>query len=395
VTLQWAAFEMRTGRNIADLPTLDVEYPLRRMLSNYSTAAAHLNLDGAPPNWERAVQEGASWLACWDDVDPDESILWCGYVVNGLYDATRDIVDLNLTTAEFYADRRFTGDTIHDHEGRDDIFTDTVTSRIDDGSDPGIPITVVTAPGSTNPVVLGDGDAGELIWQNTDNASVLTRWGQMIGQVGGEYTIDWHWVTFGDGARGIAATLYVADKLGTPRTPGFDPAVTFDYPGSLIAFKQVRDYSAGKGANKIVAYSSGEGGVTPYAPPVYAADLQSSGRATFEQRYQPAPSVSVDTLAQYAAKALKILAPGGRSVTMTASSVAAAVTGRQFGRDWHLGDDLGYSVAAEYLAEDGLTVRQVLAFPRGLDGVGRAIAAEISDTTISPILADAEIYQGT
>jgi len=111
VTLQWVAADALTLRVLEDLPTLHVDYPLRRSLGQYETGTAHLDLDGAPPQWPRATLPGASVLACFDDTDPARSIQWAGLVI-GRTRSPIDVVDLSLITLEGYLDRRYVGDAI-------------------------------------------------------------------------------------------------------------------------------------------------------------------------------------------------------------------------------------------------------------------------------------------
>lgn len=383
MTRQWVSADLRTGRVIADLPSVDVDYPLRRTLSNFDTATGHLYLDGAPPNWVRATLEGAAVLACYDDVILDDgtqprAIEWAGYVTGCTPAAEDDKVDLSLTTLEGYFDRRYVEDETYAGGWRA-IVADIVTKYVTDaGTDPGLQLLALD--------YSGDGAApdGPLVWQNTDNATVLSRINQLIGQFGGEFTVEWAWS--GDG-QSLVPTLVFGDRIGQVATLA-SPAVTFEIPGMVATAQQSRDYSDGRGANKVVAFSSGEGTVTPYAPPVYAADLQ--GRPTFEYRYSPKTSESdLTVLASYARQALKILAPGAQSVTVSlASTDPAAMRGRRLGVDWRIGDDVGYVIGG--VGQDGKDT--VPAFPGGLVGVGRVIAYELNDTTVNPIFADPVIY---
>jgi hypothetical protein len=202
---------------------------------------------------------------------------------------------------------------------------------------------------------------------------------QVFAQLGGEYTVEWSWSS---DKESLVPTLVFGDRIGAAAPSGLDPAVTFELPGSLTSFTQARDFSSGKGANKVVPYSSGQGSSTPYGTPVTAP--VADGRPVFEYRYQPASNLSPTALTSYAQQAIKILAPGARPISMTAA-LAACLKGRQLGIDWHLGDDIGYQVGVS---------KPVPAFPGGLAGVGRCIGYELTDTTITPILADATLYQG-
>jgi hypothetical protein len=67
------------------------------------------------------------------------------------------------------------------------------------------------------------------------------------------------------------------------------------------------------------------------------------------------------------------------------------VKGRRYGKDWQLGDQIGYSVPGSWTDEQGSTAYS-LAFPDGLEGVGRVIAVDVNEASISPILADSAVY---
>jgi len=308
MTRQWVAAEMVTGRLIASLPgvELDPGSPLRKTISTYDTALGSLQLTpdpvdpmrAQPENWERALEEGASVLACFDDTDPLRSIQWSGWVSLQKRDGASDSVAFTLATLESYLDCRFVGDVTYDTTwGRNAIIADLIANWI-------------TAGGPTIQLELDYSGAGpkpaeSLVWQNTDNKSVLDRITQLCAQLGGEFTIDCAWSADG---LSLVHTLHFGDKIGTPAAAGKDPDVTFEQPGVITAFSQVRDYSKGKGANKVVPYSSGQGTTTPYGTPVLASDF--AGRPIFEFRYQPAPSISPVALQQYAAQAIKVLARG-------------------------------------------------------------------------------------
>lgn len=372
MTLQCASFDLRTGRNIADLPGVVPDWPLPRALSNYSTATAKLYLDGAPVNWPRAVLEGASVLAFYDDADGMEqhAIQWAGYVNGATPQAAQDLVELSLVTLDGYMDRRYVGDESFSSGWRAVVRNIVTNNVITTMSEPGIDGLLLDYTGDGELVTDSNGDP--LIWQNTDNTTVLGRINQLIGKFGGEFTIEWAWSADG---QSIVPTLVLGDRIGQVATLA-SPAVTFEYPGMVGDASQARDYSDGRGANKIVAFSSGEGTVTPYAQPVYAADFE--GRPTFEYRYSPLTSES-DTLilARYASQAVKILGPGARPMTVSlATTDPKAMLGRRLGVDWRLGDDVGYVIGSS-----------IPAFPGGVAGVGRVVAYEINEATINPIFA--------
>lgn len=389
MTLQWVAADLLTGRVVADLPSFDPQWPLKRTVSTATNGTGTLHLAGAPENWEQAIRDGASLLACYDDADDSHPIAWCGYVPTvGELEVASDDVPVSMATFEALFDRVYVGNvtyTITDH--RDDILADLVQTWFSTTGIAYLQLSYTPGGGPTPPLMDSPPASipnAAIIMQNADDATLLTRMQQVISQLGGEFTVDW---AFSADQEFLVPTLSFGDRIGRGAVAGSDPAVTFEMPGSLLNLRQLRDYSAGAGANKIVPYSSGQGSSTPFGTPVV---LPTEGRPVFEYRYQPASNVSPAGLAPYAQQAAKILGPGRRPVSLVVSLPRSK--GRRLGVDWALGDDIGYAVRSPYVNAYNQEVT-VPAFPRGIAGVGRSIGYEVTDSTITPVLVDAEIYQ--
>lgn len=376
--LQWVSANLLTGQDIADLPGFEAAYPLLRTLSAAESATGTFHLDkNTPENWQEAFYPAGTVLACFDDTDPAMSIIWAGVLTGiGPLDVAGNEVPVSMTTFEAWLNRNIVGDVTYPAtQAANDIIAAMVTTWFTNVS--GIGLQLAYTPGA------GQMPTADLVLQNTDNMGVQTRIDQIFGQLGGEYTIEWAWAA---NSQGIVPTLVFGTRIGQAVTAGNQPAVTFESPGTLTGFQWTWDYSEGAGANRIVAYSSGQAGTTPYAPPVAGPP---DGRPVIEYRYSPAPSLSVAQLTQYAQQAAVVLAPGKQIATLTASTINPV--GRRFGTDWWLGDDIGYTVTSPYIDEGGNTVT-VRAFPKGISGVGRCIGVQINETTITPILADKTIY---
>lgn len=375
MTQRWLAASLTSGAVILDAVAFEPQWPLRRSLSNYDTATGTYYLDHAPPDWQQAIAAGVSVLAMYDEDDEQRSIQWAGYITHDDPDSARDAVDLNLTTLEGYLDRRYVGDityAVTNGWQRDTVIADLVAKYVNTaGSIPGVPIQVVQCS-SGGPALTVD-----LVLQNADNATVLTRINELIGQYGGEFAIEWTWAADG---KTLVPVLFVGDHIGTASSTGV-PSVTLEQPGPILSVRYPTDYSAGAGANICTAYSSGQGKVTPYSPTQQVADF--AGRPAFEDRFQPkASEPDVATLTKYAQQRLAVLSPGAQPLTVTLA-LEALSAGRRFGLDWAIGDDLGWAVDP------------CKAFPQGLSGVGRVIAAEFTDDkTLTPIFADPSVYTG-
>lgn len=381
MALQWVAADLSTGQVIADLPSVVPSWPLRRTISNYDTGQVTLHLDGAPENWQRAVKAGASVLACYDDrIYPDGTqpnpIQWAGYVTNTDPQVTDDTVVVYLTTLEGYLNRRYVRDVTYT-AGWQSIVASLIGSYVTGGTLPGITLLLDHPDAGTVPT-------NPLVWQNTDNATVLTRINQLIGEFGGEFTINWAWSTDG---RSIVPTLQFGPRIGQATVAGLGPAVTFDLPGCVTAASQPSSYADGDGANVITYYSSGQGDVTPYAADAVVADFDD--RPAFEFRDSPVPSVTDTTrLHAFAVQALKVLSHGATPLSLTVTRENDF--GRTYGIDWRMGDDIGYSIGG--LDDQGNDT--VLAFPGGIRGGGRVIAVELTDeSSLTPILFQTAIYR--
>lgn len=367
MALQWISTSARTGFLISDLPTFEPDWPLRRTLCKYETATGALHLDGASRNWLEATQRGGAVLHCYDDEDPALELLWSGHIITRTRDAS-DEVKLSLVTTEGYFDRRFVGDEQFLAAGQN-LIADRLISQYaaDRPGWPGLPLTA--APVSSSD---GDGAARDQLYQNTDNATLYSRLGQLAGLDGGlEWFVRWVWT---DDGTGVRAEFVRGTRVGVPAGPD-GPSMVFEMPGPVVDFSLLESYEDGKGANYVSAYSSGQGDSTPFSAPWQPADMQ--GMPVYEYRYQPQASVTDQTqLDAYARQAGAILAPGQNALTLTAQITAST----RHGGGWSLGDDVGAA-----LGTDG-SVRSV---PGGYVTTGRALAYELNDAerTISPILA--------
>lgn len=367
MTRQWVAAQLRTGQVLEYLPSLVCDWPLRRTIGQFDVASAHLYLTGAPGNWLDATLPGGALLATYDDDDETEAIQWAGYVTKRTRRTDADAVDLELSTAEGYFDRRdVAADLTYTTTGQNAIVAALAGLFIVDGPTPGIPLVI-----STN----GAGAARTISYRDADSATVYQRITELAALQGGpEWTIEWSWSA---DRLSLVPTLYVGDRIGAAmRTPS--PAATFEMPGCVTDATLVEDYSAGKGANNVLALPSTSGN-----SPGAASSTDFQNRPTFDFRWQPSSSAGDNaTLTGYAQRALAQLAPGAIAVTLTAELASAP----RCGVDWHLGDDVGYSIGG--LDDAGRDI--VRAFPGGYAGVARCIGYELGESTISPIIASGQ-----
>jgi hypothetical protein len=375
----WVATEARTGVIIADLPLLDVP-SVKQTVGRYETvsgATLPINTDDAPADWVRATKKNASHLILLADnpSDPAHGIPVIGYRVTRRTRNESDLCKLDLATAESYLDCRYVGNETYAGVGQNDIFADLITKYVLDGAlggtsgKNGIPIRVQNT-------TAGAGKPRDRTYTDQDDKTIYSIFTDMAGVIGGfEWYIGWEWQ---HNPERITPVVYVGDRVGVAPPPGLGPAVTFDLPGPDVSFRLVEDYSQGRGANDVVAVSSGVGASRPQS---VHETIAHADEPTVEWRYTPSTSIiDVNTLNAHATQTVAAMAGG-------ASALALVVTpgdGTQLGIDWGVGDDVGYNVGGNL---DG--VELVPAFPGGISGIARVGGFELSpsDTTVlTPVL---------
>lgn len=372
-SLSWVATEMLTGKVIADLPDLDgggSPITLAQTLGRYETVTAALPLPTAPENWNLATTPGASCMVLLQDGIP----VWGGFVSRRGRTAG-DMVSLSLMTMEGYLNRRYMGDVTYTATGQNTILQSMIIAYIATGSNGGIPLRVQVVNG-------GAGFVRTRQYFDKDDKTVYSAIQDLAGVIGGfEWTIGWEHQT---APERYTPVLYVGDRIGSPVMAGLAPAATFDIPGSISDFQFDEDFGEGKGANDVMAFSSGQGDSRPQSTHVVTAD---PARPTYEYRYSPSTSItSTDTLLGHAQGRAPILFGGSTAVALTAIMDDAP----KLNVDWFIGDDVGYQIGG--LDQNGRDT--VPGFPGGLSGVVRVVGVqiELSDTPkITPIIAGAEL----
>jgi hypothetical protein len=97
-----------------------------------------------------------------------------------------------------------------------------------------------------------------------------------------------------------------------------------------------------------------------------------------EYRYTPALSIGdIGFLQSHADAARALLANGTGTVAMTVAT--SALGAPQLGKDWELGDDIGYTLTGP-------------TFPTPVSGVAQVVGVDITPTTVRPYLFTGVIY---
>ena len=363
--LSWQSVNLRDGRVLEYLPDLYVK-SVSQAIGAYTSASATLPVPTAPEGWERATLPGAVALVLTDDAQDGMGAvpLWGGMVSRRVRDLG-DTVSLSLATLEAYFDRRFVGDVTYTATGQHTIVSGVVEDFVNDGT---IDFRVAVAAA---------GVAMDRAYLDAEDKTVYSVLTELMGVDGGpEWVVTWEHQS--DPER-FTPVLTTADRIGSSPIAGLAPAATLEAPGAVVAASFAEDYAAGKGANDIMATSTATADVRPQSPRQASTDGE---RPTFEHRFAPSTSITnVATLTAHAQAALAQMASGSRSLSLTAVWDDAP----RLGRDWFIGDDIGYVLGGL----DSAGVDTVPAFPGGLSGVARAWGWGIDldePVTISPIL---------
>jgi len=393
MAFSWLSVDARTGVVLADLPLLSVD-TIKRSICRYDSAAASLPLAPPPVGWELATREGGAVMVLLDDATP----IWGGLVTQSPR-GSGNTLEMHLATIEAYFDRRYVGDVTYTQVGQNAIVASLVTAYIASGPLGGLPIRVV--------MLGGAGTLRDRTYTDASDKTVYSCLTELAAVDGGpEWTVEWEHLT---GPERYTPVLYVGARIGSAATPGLAPAATFDLPGCVTEAVVFRDYSAGKGANSVVAVSTAVADVRPQSLPQVAAD---DGRPTYEYRFTPSTSITeISTLTAHARSALATLAPGAVAITLSANVGSAP----PLGTAWVLGDDVGYALGG--LASDGAmrTANDLFpdlftetfgvtgptlvypdgrdtvpAFPGGISGITRCVGWELSlgsTSIVTPVLA--------
>jgi hypothetical protein len=365
MALSWISVNANTGAVIADLPTLKVDGALKATLMRYESQTASLptwadGADDAPPsNWRTATRPGATFLVALSEPEENEPRglpLWGGMVIRRNRVPGQG-VKMSLVTAEGYMDRVYVG-TVGMTGAQNQIVKFLVQEYVQNGytSRRGLPLRVQ--------VVGGDGVVRDRHYEDSADKTLYSVLTDLSGVLGGpEWTITWEWVD----ERRLGLVLTVADRIGSPPPAGLNPNAQFYLPGSVTDAELVEGYGSDEGANDVMAVSSGTEDARPQSP---HQTNNGDGRPRFEYRWTPSTSITdVGTLTSHAQRALAAMKDGSLALTLTASREEAP----KLGRDWNLGDNIGFSIEAPE-------------FPGGLVGTARCVGWELTDTTVTPLI---------
>ncbi|MEU8329814.1 hypothetical protein [Micromonospora sp. NPDC048839] len=360
--VQWLGCDLVSGQIVEELPELVPSGTIGALLGAYTSASFALPIPlgghGAPPrNWQSATEPGRSMIVA----VLGETPIWAGIVLtrSGGTDAT---VRLGCVSPEGYLDRRYVGTHTWAQQDESSVIA---AGLLADAAVEGIGL-LVDAPST--------GTLRDRTYTDQDDATVYSRLRELMGVIDGpEWTVALGWSSATQTA--VTKTVRVRKRIGVASAT---PNAVFSSGGTSSArYEYSEDYTAGRGADHVVATSTAEGEVRPQSAPAREEPLLAAGWPRWEHRYSPGSSITeVATLDGHAQRALALMAHGARALTITARADAYPL----LGRDWSAGDDVRHELTGHR-------------HPAGLVGVRRALGWTLDPTmgTVSPILlADGE-----
>lgn len=356
MTLRYLGCDLVTGQIVEELHDLVPSGPLSCLLAAYTSASFTLPIPlggvGAPPkNWLAATDIGRSMIVA---VLGDQPI-WAGIVLTRS-GGTPAKADLGCVSLEGYLVRRYVA--AHTYTGVDEASV-IAAGLIGDANVEGIGF-AIDAPAT--------GTLRDRTYLDQDDKTVYDALRELAGvENGPEWTVRLGWTDATQTA--VSKTIAVRSRIGVASVT---PNAVFSSGKSEASYTLSEDFSDGRGANHVVATSSGEGEERPQSAPARDTDSISAGWPRWEYRYTPSSSITEQaTLDSHARDTLALMRRGAQVITITARGDAYPL----LGTDWAIGDDIGYDLTGHR-------------HPAGLAGVARAVGWELDPNTgtVSPLL---------
>lgn len=309
---QFLAVSLVSGIVLAEFPALQVS-KLSYRLEEVTSETVILPWRDLPSNWSEAtVPYGTAVL-----LTRGSTVLWGGIVVKRERSSESDGISLTLATVEHYLDSVYVGDHSYSNRDQCEIVEDLVSSTLRDHR---FMFEVEASP---------SGIRRDRTYEESSDKTLLSVLQELSNvQNGPEWCISWK--TTG----GVyLPVLTVADRIGS-----VTPVTTFD-ESVMTAFKVLEDYTAGYGANMVVAVGSSDD-ENRLRSDVMVADQ--SYRPVVEHVVRASSSVTrKETLDAHASAALGQLRDGTNTVGITLSLMAAPIVYDE----WKPGDVVSWSIA--------------------------------------------------
>lgn len=309
---QWLAVSLTNGIVLAEFPDLQVS-KLSYRFEEVTSETVTLPWRGLPSNWvEATIPYGTAIVLA-----RGSTVLWGGIVVKRERSFESVGVSLTLATIEHYLDSVYVGD--HSYSNRDQcaIVSDLVSTTLKEHR---FELEVVASPSRVR---------RDRTYARSSDKTLLSVLQELSNVKNGpEWCTSWK-----AGYGRYLPVLTVADRIGS-----VSPVTMFD-ESVMTSFKVVEDYTAGYGANMVVAVGATSDGVQLRSD---VMTVDQSYRPVVEHVIQPSSSITQkQTLNAHASSALGQLRDGTNTVGMTLSLMAAPMVYEE----WRPGDVVGWTIA--------------------------------------------------
>lgn len=350
-TVTWLGCDLYTGRIIDELR--DATGSFGRRLGTYTSASLTMPIPTGDPRKVEVLRGATTPGHTMAVAVVHNRPVWAGAIL--VRDAGTDpILQLGAVSLEGYLDRRRVRS--HNWVNRDEasviltgLFRDAESIG---GVGRGLGM-LVDAPAT--------GTLRDREYVAKDRKTVYAAAREIMALEGGpEWTVDLEWSDITQTR--ISKIIRVRKRIGrAAASPNVVFTTTansvFDSRGSSEASYTLReDYSDGKGANYVIAYSSGEGADQPESALALGANLNQNW-PIFEDHYQPASALlETTTLDQHARSRLALRQNGATTWRIRTRWDALP----RLAADWDIGDDVAWELFGHW-------------HPTGVKGQGRAI----------------------
>lgn len=322
LSVTWLGCDLVSGRIIAELP--EMRGTVSRVLGAYTSVSLTLPIPHGGPGsfsqggqslahvWEQATVPGQTMIVPVVNDVPAAAFI----VLQRSGGNTSAELALACVSLEGYLERRY----VRDHTLIDVDEAAVFTALVGDANIEGLDL-IVDAPQT--------GTRRTRAYIGRDDATVYQRLEELMAVQGGpEWTIDVDWAN--DTRRAITKIARMRKRIGELRLD----AVFSTEGAANVEYTFTEDYTDGKGANHIVATSSGEGEDRPESAPI---DDVLFGWPRYERRFSPSSSIkSLGVLNEHAASELALRRDGARTWELSKPWDAYP----RLGIDWKLGDSL-------------------------------------------------------
>lgn len=309
---QWLAVSLATGVVLAEFPDLQIS-KLSYRFEEVTSETVMLPWRDVPSNWVEATIPYSTAIV----LVHGSTVLWGGIVVKRERSFGSEGVSLTLATVEHYLDSVYVGDHSYSNRDQCDIVRDLVLTTLE-GHRFGLEVESFPSRVRRDRTYARSSDKTLL--------SVLQELSNV--QNGPEWCTAWK-----AGYGRYLPVLTVADRIGS-----VTPVTTFD-ESVMTSFKVLEDYTAGYGANMVVAVGNTSDGVQLRSD---VMTVDQSYRPVVEYVIRPSSSITrKETLNAHASSALQQLRNGTNTVGMTLSLMAAPM----IYEEWKPGDVVAWTIA--------------------------------------------------